>query len=67
MNKKKRSLGALIIASAIIWGAVIIGCSVVLDGTECYGKIQNILIAGVITHLLFIWGPIIILFKNSRK
>lgn len=67
MDKKKRSLGALIIASAIIWGAVIIGCSVVLKGTGCYDKIQNVLVAGVVTHLLFIWGPVLILFKNRNN
>jgi len=42
MNNKIITLGAFIIASAIIWGAVIIGCSYALKGTECYHKIQNI-------------------------
>ncbi len=67
MDKKKRTLVALIIASAIIWAAVILGCAVVLKGTGCYDKIQNVLVAGVITHLLFIWGPVLILFKNKSN
>jgi len=57
MNKRK--IGFAIIASAIVWGAVIIGCSLALKGTECYGEIQNILVAGVITHLIVIWGPLV--------
>ena len=57
MNKGK--IGFAIIASAIVWGAVIIGCSLALKGTECYGEIQNILVAGVIFHLIVIWGPLV--------
>lgn len=33
---KKGKIGYYIIASAIIWGAVIIGCSLKLKGTPCY-------------------------------
>ena len=70
MEKKKRSIGlsigGLIIASAIIWGAVIVGCSYALKGTECYSEVQNILVGGVITHLILIWGPIGILFKKTK-
>ncbi len=57
MNKGK--IGFAIIASAIVWGAVILGCSVALKGTECYGEIQNILVAGVLSHLILIWGPLV--------
>ena len=57
MNKGK--IGFAIIASAIVWGAVIVGCSLALKGTGCYGEIQNILVAGVITHLIVIWGPLV--------
>ena len=64
---KKSTLGALIIASALIWGAVIIGCSLALKGTECYDKIQNILVAGVITHIILIWGPLVALASKGRK
>ncbi len=53
-----KSKGYFIIASAIIWGAVIIGCSLKLKGTGCYDQISTILIGGFICHLLFIWGPI---------
>lgn len=62
MNKGK--IGFAIIASAIVWGAVIVGCSLVLKGTECYGEIQIILIAGVIAHLIVIWSP---LAAQARK
>ena len=71
MNEKKKSIGftvgSLIIASAIIWGMVIVGCSYALKGTECYGEIQNILVGGVVTHLILIWGPVVILLKKLKE
>ena len=60
----KGKMGFAIIASAIVWGAVIIGCSLTLKGTECYSEIQNILVVGVIAHLLFIWGPLVAQFRK---
>lgn len=67
MNKKARTMGAFIIASAIIWGAVIIGCSLKLKGTECYQDISLILTSGAGIHLLFIWGPLAAKFKQDKK
>ena len=64
---KKSTLGALIIASALIWGAVIIGCSLAMKGTECYDKIQNILVGGVITHIIIIWGSFVVFANKGRK
>ena len=52
---KFKSGGYYILASALIWGAVIIGCALKLKGTECYNEISFILYAGVVCHLLFIW------------
>jgi hypothetical protein len=65
MNKK--SIGVYIIASAIIWGAVIIGCSLKLKGTTCYDDISLILLGGVIILILFIWGPLAILFRKKNE
>lgn len=56
---EKKSIGYFIIGSAIIWGAVIFGCSLKLKGTGCYDQISTILIGGFIAHLLFIWGPLV--------
>jgi hypothetical protein len=55
---KLKNIGWFIIGSAIIWGAMIVGCSLALRRTECYQEIQNILALGTIVHLLFIWGPL---------
>lgn len=66
MNKEVKTIGAFIIGSAIIWGAVIIGCSLALKGTGCYARIQNILAGGVVTHLIIIWGPLAVLFKKLK-
>lgn len=67
MDKKIKSIGTFIIASALIWGAVIVGSSMALKGTGCYDKIQNILVGGFLTHLILIWGPITILFRKTAK
>lgn len=67
MNKNKKTIGSIIIGSAIIWGAVIVACSLALRGTECYDKIQNILVGGVISHLILIYGPLALLFKKSKN
>ena len=67
MDKKVKTTGAFIIGSAIIWGAVIIGCSFVLKGTECYDKIQNILVGGVISHIVLIWGPLAAILNKQKE
>ncbi len=65
MDRKIKPIGAFIIASAIVWGAVIVGCSLTLSGTECYGKIQNVLVGGFLAHLILIWGPMTILIRKT--
>ena len=62
---KKRSVGALIIGSAIIWGLVILGCAYKLRGTGCYQEISTILIGGVVAHLILNWAPIALLLKKG--
>ena len=66
MERKFFSIGAYIIASAFIWGAVIVGCSYALRDTPCYDKIQNILAGGFVVHLILVWGPLA-LFLNKTK
>jgi len=56
MNKSK--VGYFIIASAVTWGAVMIGCALKLKGTPYYDAISPMLIGGSVIHLLFIWGPL---------
>ena len=63
---KKKKIGYLIIASAIVWGAVIIGCALVLKGTPYIKDVNRILYGGVIFHLLFIWNPLEKLFKKDK-
>jgi len=62
---QKRKVGLLILVSALIWAAIIISCSVVLKNTDCYGKIQNLLVTGVVCHLLFVWIPFATFFRNK--
>lgn len=63
---KTRTSAALILGSAIIWAAVIMACSSALKGTECYDKIQNLLAAGVISHLIIIWGPFVYISRKTK-
>ena len=67
MDKNFKTIGSFVIASATIWGFVIVGCSVALKGTECYSKIQNILVGGVLAHIILIWGPLALLFNKSKQ
>ena len=67
MEKKNKSIGIFIIASAIVWGAVIIGCSLKLKGTGYFHDIAYILTAGTTFHLLFIWGPLAVRFKKIKE
>jgi hypothetical protein len=64
---KKSKIGYFIIGSAIIWGAVMLGCAFALKGTECYPKIQMILFFGVAAHLLFIWGPLPKVIQKEKE
>jgi len=67
MDKNFKTIGGFIIASAIIWGIVIVGCSFSLKGTESYSKIQNILVGGVLSHIILIWGPLALKFKKVNE
>ena len=67
MKKISILIGAGMLGSAVIWGAVIIGCSLKLSGTECYDKISNALIMGASFHLLLIWIPLAAQLKKLYK
>ena len=66
MEKKNRFAGVFIIASAIIWAAVILGCSYGLKGTECYDSIRYILVGGVLAHIFLVWGPLAIMVRRAK-
>lgn len=67
MGKRKVSIGYYIIGSALIWGAVIYGCSQQLKGTECFDQINLILSTGAGLHLILIWGPLAVLLRKVKK
>ena len=60
------NLGYFILASAIVWSAVIIGCAVILKGTSYYNEISPVLTGGMLFHLLFIWGPLGALSRKKK-
>jgi hypothetical protein len=69
-NKKTTNqtiiMGILVITSAIIWGLVIIGTSYALKGSDCYDKIQNYLVGGVLIHILLIGGVTPLIIKKQK-
>ena len=67
MKNKNQTIGIFIIASAIIWGATIIGCAFILKGTECYNKISLILGGATSIHLIFIMVPLALQFKKLKE
>lgn len=59
--------GATIIASAIIWGAVMIAASSVLKGTEFKEEVLKVIRYGTFSHFLFIWAPMGIWVTKLKK
>ncbi|MCF7794403.1 MAG: hypothetical protein K9N09_10615 [Candidatus Cloacimonetes bacterium] len=70
-RKKKKGYdfkpGATILASAIIWGAVMIAASSELKGTEFKNEVLKIIQYGTFSHFLFIWAPMGILAAKFNK
>jgi hypothetical protein len=64
---KKSKTGFLIIASAIVWAAVIFGCATVLKDSPHKDEINRIIIGGMLFHLLFIWAPLGGEFRKRNK
>lgn len=63
----KKIFRPLIIASAIIWGAVIIVISFKLKGAGCYAEIQSYLTGGVIIHIMLISGLFLPIINKIKK
>ncbi|MDP8202027.1 MAG: hypothetical protein P9M11_07785 [Candidatus Tenebribacter burtonii] len=63
----KTKIGYLIIASAIIWGIMIIGTASILKGTPYKDDVGKLLLFGSVFHLLFIWVPLGRMFKNKKR
>ena len=49
-------IGIIVIANAIIWGFVMIMCSITLKGTGAYQEIQLILGGGAAASLVVVGG-----------
>lgn len=64
---KKISIGYFIIASAIVWGVVVIACAKILGGTPYKEGVIQVLSAGTVFHLLFIWGPLAARIGKLKK
>ncbi len=64
---KKTTTGYLIIASAIVWGPVLILCAIVLRGTPYMESINWIVLGGAVFHLLFIWAPLGKQFRAKKE
>ena len=64
---KKQILGPYIIGSAVIWGATIIGASLMMKGLEAKTEVLSLLGTGAGLHLILIWGPLAAALTKLRK
>ncbi len=62
--ENKASKAYLILISAIIWAGVILMCAFKLKGVEALNVVNNILVFGVVAHLILVWLPIVIFKKK---
>jgi len=68
MKTKKSSVYAIsITTSSIVWGLVIVGCSLSLKGTGCYERISTILFGGAISHLIVVYPLLINRLKRTKE
>ena len=68
MKTKKNSVYAIsILTSAIIWGLVIVGCSLSLKATGCYERISAILFGGAVSHIIVVFPLLINRLKESNE
>jgi hypothetical protein len=68
MKNRKNSVYAIsILASALVWGLVIVGCSFSLKGTGCYEQISVLLFGGAASHLIVVYPLLIQRLKNSNE
>ena len=64
-TRKKNVFAISILTSAIVWGLVIVGCSVSLRETGCYEQISSILYGGAASHLFVVFPLLINRLKSS--
>lgn len=58
---------SILIANAIIWGAVMIGCSVRLKGTGAFSEIQTILAGGAIASLFILMLNVVVPDRGKKQ
>lgn len=68
MKTKKNNIYAIsIITSSIVWGLVMVGCSLSLKGTGCYEGISTILFGGATSHLIVVFPLLINRLKSYKE
>ncbi|MCK4978805.1 MAG: hypothetical protein KAS62_00345 [Candidatus Delongbacteria bacterium] len=61
-----KTIGSLIIGSALIWGATIIGVAAKLKGLEVKGDVVQLMGLASGMHLILIWGPAAAMIKKMK-
>jgi hypothetical protein len=64
-KNKKTALTYYMIGSALIWGATILGCALILK--ETFSEISVLLTSAATMHLIIIWGPMAARFKKQGE
>ncbi len=63
---KTSILGPYILGSAVIWGATIVGASLLMGGVEASARILSLLGGGAAVHLILVWVPLAAALKKTR-
>ncbi len=62
-----KTIGSLIIGSAVIWGATIISVASKLKGMEVKGDVVQLLGFASGIHLILIWGPAAVMISKMKS
>ena len=62
----KKTIGSLILGSAVIWGATLIGAAAKLKGMEVKEDIIQLISLAAGIHLILIWGPAAAMIKKMK-
>ena len=62
----EKTIGSLIIGSALIWGATILAVSFKLKGMEIKSDVITVIGLAAGLHLILIWGPAASMIKKMK-
>ena len=61
-----KTIGSLILGSAVIWGATLIAVAAKLKGMEIKEDVMSVISLAAGIHLILIWGPAAAMIKKMK-